>query len=518
MREQENLPPLEVDKILNRTARKQSMKSADGGAIQVAVNRLPTLIAAGSYARFALSHQIRADSRKEMMTAFAEDPLVRSKILHGRLTHIGIGITKHRGTFFAAVDLARIAPKIDMDAARQSLMARIQRKRADNSVQPLEVEAKLDNRANHIAQTFMKTGQSSEGLIANAQQDLGGDTFALGRVTITFQVAETETAILIPSITSDPALAYIGLGLAQGNHPNHEPGSLTAAIFLAEPQTAHVHQPAVVNTPPLKKVDYAPAQKYNTVDLAWIATLAGNHKKAAGLFKEAYQKIKKPTLLYEAARAYARDRNAGAALSTMRKYADLTTGEQRSKALEMVSRLEKGESIFLSSQQKTMSVEAQRFFAIGKRLFDRGEWDGAIDAFQQAYTYAQHPDIIYNIGLVHSRAGRIGKALQFFDEYQKLVPKANNVEEAKQLFEIGAALFRARQFEVASRYFALSYAYAPFPHLIYNLALCHKAMGKKKAAIRFLREYLDTDPPEADRKEVEKMLRKLAKKGAAKKY
>jgi tetratricopeptide (TPR) repeat protein len=134
-----------------------------------------------------------------------------------------------------------------------------------------------------------------------------------------------------------------------------------------------------------------------------------------------------------------------------------------------------------------------------------------VDAFQQAYTYSKHPDIIYNIGLTHLRAGRLGEALDYFGEYQKSVPRVNSANEAKQLFVIGVELYQAGQFEAASTNFAMAYAFAPFPELIYNLALCYKAMNQKEEALRFLREFVHTDPPKKERIEVEKMIRQLSR-------
>ena len=134
-----------------------------------------------------------------------------------------------------------------------------------------------------------------------------------------------------------------------------------------------------------------------------------------------------------------------------------------------------------------------------------------MDAFQQAYTYSKHPDIIYNIGLTYLRAGRLGEALDYFSEYRKSVPKVSNADEAKQLFIIGVELYQAGQFEAASNNFALAYAFAPVPELIYNLGLCYKAMGQKDEALRFFREFIHTDPPKKERVEAEGMIRQLSR-------
>jgi tetratricopeptide (TPR) repeat protein len=306
-------------------------------------------------------------------------------------------------------------------------------------------------------------------------------------------------------------MAFAGIGLAQGNHKDHEPGSLAVVLLLAEPQTAHDSKRKISNLPPPQSArGKKAASRGSVVDRAWIATLSGNHRKAASLFKKAYKVKKDPSLLYEAARAYARDSVYKSAIDTMAQYASLVEGEDKEKALEMLEKLKRRESIFATSEQAKMSVEAKRFFVIGQSLFAGEEWDGAVDAFQQAYAYSKHPDIVYNIGLAHCRAGRIGEALDFFGEYQKTVSKANSVNQAKQLFSIGVELYQAGQFEAASTNFAMAYAFAPFPELIYNLALCYKAMDKKEEALRFLREFIHTDPSKKERIEAENMMKQIS--------
>ena len=67
------------------------------------------------------------------------------------------------------------------------------------------------------------------------------------------------------------------------------------------------------------------------------------------------------------------------------------------------------------------------------------------------------------------------------------------------------------RFEAASVNFAMAYGFAPFPELIFNLALCHMAMNQNDKALRFLREFLNTDPGEEERKEAEALIERLTK-------
>jgi tetratricopeptide (TPR) repeat protein len=86
------------------------------------------------------------------------------------------------------------------------------------------------------------------------------------------------------------------------------------------------------------------------------------------------------------------------------------------------------------------------------------------------------------------------------------VPEASSVDQAKQMFDLGVELYRVGQFEAASKRFAMAYAFMPVPDLVYNLALCHKAMGETAEAVRLLQEFLDANPDTADRAAVEAMI------------
>jgi tetratricopeptide (TPR) repeat protein len=511
-RAESDLPPLALDDGLSRTARERALAAAAAGTAAPDATPLPRIVAAGCYARFALSHEARAGSLRAAVEAVASDPLAVSKARHPSLTHVGVAFAGTRGDAFVAVDMARLVPPLDLGQARADLLERLRDKRTSNSAAPLEIDAGLDRLATSVAERFMAESAKSDALIAEAQGQLAAESFALGRVIVTFQVASDPDSVAIPERTSDPALAFAGLGLAQGNHPDHEAGALAVVLLLAEPQTSHDAARDLPDLPSPKAVPTGKgvAAKGSPADQAWLATLAGNHRKAARLFQKAFARTKQPAMLYEQARAHARDGDNQAALAAMRRYAGLVQGEERERAEDLLTRLELDENIFPASGEAQLSVEAARFLLIGKRLFEQGEWEGAIDAFQQAYAYARHPDIIYNIGLTHVRAGRVGEALQFFDEYQRAVPEARNVEEARQLFGIGLELYRLRQFEAAARHFTMAWAMLPIPDLVYNLALCHKALGQKDEARRRLREFLDSGPAPRDRAEAEALLEGLS--------
>ena len=510
LRELKSLAPLAYDEKLNQTAMKRAVESADKGTPVSDNNRLPTIIATGAYARFALTHELSADSYGAALEMIKTDPLAKSKILHPSITHMGLGYESRLGTAYVAIDFARLVPAVDPKKAIETLDRKLNEKRAHNSMEPLVLDESLSAIAAEMTDRFMKGEGTSDTIISEAQTKLTGDTFRFGRVTIAFQVASELANVVVPERSGDPSLGFVGIGVTQGNHREHESGSLAVAFLLAEPQTAHDASRTISNLPPPKAAPKTQTESKGTPsEQAWLATLTGNHTKAAKLFEKAFKKSQKPVFLYEAARAHVRNGDLKSALKVMRFYAAKVTGEEKADAEKMISLLKEGKTIFTATEKEKMSAEAKRFFVIGQSLYQKGEWDGAVDAFQQAYKYSPHPEIIYNIGLAHYRAGRIGEALDFFGEYQRLAPEATNVDEARQFFEIGVELYQAGRFESASRHFAMAYSFLPFPELVYNLALCYKAMGDKARAMRFFREYLENDLDKSEREQVSKEIETL---------
>lgn len=510
LRAKSDLPPLIHSDKLEAAAEKRAAESAEKGRAEPADNRMPALIEAGAFARFALSHEVRASSFNEAAMHIVNDTLSKSKLLHPSLTHAGIGVEKKKGGTYLVVDLARLTAKADLKKAISTLRKKMDEKRARNSLAPLTINDNMSIAASKAAELFMSTTVSSDEIMAKTQAGLKGDTFAFGRMTVNLQTAATLEQATVPERTADPALEFAGIGIAQGNRDGQEAGALAVVLILAEPQTAHKQAQKISGLPAPKAAPRSKISKKKPFsEQAWTATLTGNHKKAARLFEKAYRQTKKSTLMYEAARAHARNGDIAAAKKDMRQYAEMSDGAKKQKALDMLDKLEKGKSIFSTSTADRMSVEAKRFFVMGQLLFEEKEWEGAVDAFQQAYKFSPTPEIVYNIGLAHYRAGRIGDALDFFGEYRRLAPSAANVEEARQLFEIGVELYQNGRFEAASRQFAMAYSFLPFPELVFNLGLCYKALGENDKAVRFFREYLEKEPPKKEREEARKIITEL---------
>jgi len=73
---------------------------------------------------------------------------------------------------------------------------------------------------------------------------------------------------------------------------------------------------------------------------------------------------------------------------------------------------------------------------------------------------------------------------------QTSVPSAANVEQAAQLFNQGVAAIEQADFATAVRSFEASYGLNPIPDVLYNIAMCHKALGNLPASANAFRAYV----------------------------
>ncbi|HVU51969.1 MAG TPA: tetratricopeptide repeat protein, partial [Polyangia bacterium] len=69
---------------------------------------------------------------------------------------------------------------------------------------------------------------------------------------------------------------------------------------------------------------------------------------------------------------------------------------------------------------------AKEFFQQGTTYFNLGDFDKAIEAFQEAYKAKPDPLFLYNIGQAYRLKGDAGKAIFFYKGYLRNAPKAPN--------------------------------------------------------------------------------------------
>lgn len=514
-RAKQNLAPLILCDELSQTAQAYALAMAQKGGVENKPTSLQRIVNSGVYARFALSALVVAPTAEKTFSQLMQNPLHAGKLQHSGITHIGLGLVVQNQTAYLVVDMARLVEKLNPTQIADDFFSKINQNRARIGISPLRSEPKLEAAANDLTQKFMQSGTHSEILISEAKVEISKKHMALGKITIAFQTAGSLDEISLPERTSDPNATFVGIAVAQGNWKSQDAGAIVVTLILATPQ----NNATSANAKHLPKPRAMPSghksnPKASLEERAWLATLVGNHKKAAALFEKNFRRTKDPQFIYECARAHARNNDIVQSLNTMERYAALCknrcSDDQIATARKMIAKLRAGESIFTTTKEAQYSVEAKRFFILGQKLFAGEQWEGAIDAFSQAYAYAPHPDLIYNMGLAHLKNGAVGDALDFFQEYQRQVPEAQNAEQAKQLFQIGVELYNVGQFESAAKRFTMAYSFLPIEEILFNLALCHKAMNDTDEALRLLQELADKTTDKDQKKEYIKMIRELS--------
>jgi hypothetical protein len=79
--------------------------------------------------------------------------------------------------------------------------------------------------------------------------------------------------------------------------------------------------------------------------------------------------------------------------------------------------------------------KARELFTQGNTFFDLGQFDKAIDAWQQGYQLKNDPGFLYNIAQAYRTQGDAQKAIFFYKRYLSNSPKAPNRREVEQKIE-----------------------------------------------------------------------------------
>lgn len=80
-----------------------------------------------------------------------------------------------------------------------------------------------------------------------------------------------------------------------------------------------------------------------------------------------------------------------------------------------------------------VDARAQRHWGSGMAYLDEGDYARALEAFNKAYELSERPRILLAIAVTHERRGDLLAAIAALDEYLRLAPDAENVDEVTQL-------------------------------------------------------------------------------------
>ena len=76
--------------------------------------------------------------------------------------------------------------------------------------------------------------------------------------------------------------------------------------------------------------------------------------------------------------------------------------------------------------------KARQLFQQGSKYYDLGQFDKAIEAWQQGYDQKPDPGFLYNIAQAYRQKQDAAKAIFFYKGYLRNSPKAHNRAEVEQ--------------------------------------------------------------------------------------
>ena len=187
---------------------------------------------AGIRTAVVLENVARAYGVGEAHQGLMNSPGHRANLMSVAATHVGMAVVlgddvSGRRELFVTQVFIRIPPKVDPGATAEVVRKRIE------SVRPVAVNARLASVAQQLADG-LSTGHTRDSLwpVARKQLDALGNQYARVSSVIT-AVAELD-ALDGKQLVGDSRPDDIGIGIAQGTHPEIGEGAIWIVILMAE--------------------------------------------------------------------------------------------------------------------------------------------------------------------------------------------------------------------------------------------------------------------------------------------
>jgi tetratricopeptide (TPR) repeat protein len=180
-------------------------------------------------------------------------------------------------------------------------------------------------------------------------------------------------------------------------------------------------------------------------DRAQEAFLAKDYIKAAKAFKQAYLLKPTPEFIFDEGAALEKAGRPEAAANAFEHYLVLAPGAEDAKeTIERIKKLrgeaaEKDALMDPSAEESaapavtaTGKQGALQWFDRGRVAYALGDYKRAYDDFVNAYDLAPQPEIVYNQAACLDRMGNADAAVQAYERYLALVPKASDAEKIRK--------------------------------------------------------------------------------------
>jgi tetratricopeptide (TPR) repeat protein len=179
----------------------------------------------------------------------------------------------------------------------------------------------------------------------------------------------------------------------------------------------------------------------NAFDRAQEAYVAGDFKKAAGAFIEAYSHLPKPDFLYNAGAAFDKAGDAMQAVRYYQLYLNMAPNAPGAdKVRERITDLHKANG---SALEKPVDPQADAKLKLAQQAFDKGQkaWNEGryVDAsrhYAEAYAQRPFPQFIYNVGASLHKAGDTMGAVKAYQQYLNALPNAPDADKVRKAIQI----------------------------------------------------------------------------------
>lgn len=244
-RREAGLPELLSDPAVERIARAHSVDMVQNDFIG---HRSPTtgtapdrVTRAGLRTGLVLENIGRGYGAAEIHRGLLDSPGHRANLINPDVTSIGIGVVAEpegeRMAFVATELFIRSAHTIDVATAPQALLAALNRARRARHALPLREDENLTASAQEAAdEYFTHPGSTQQDVVDDASGRMRRFAIAFSRVGGLMVVVQglDEAATLEPALQGD--VRYVGIGVSQGNRPDHPPNSIGVVILLGWPR------------------------------------------------------------------------------------------------------------------------------------------------------------------------------------------------------------------------------------------------------------------------------------------
>lgn len=188
--------------------------------------------AAGIKTAVVLENVARAYGVGEAHAGLMNSPGHRANMLATAATHVGIGVVlgeevSGRREMFLTQVFIRIPPKVDAARAADLVRDRI------NAVRPIQVNPRLTGVAQDLADG-LAAGKPRESLWPGAKKRLDAMNTSYARVGSVISAVADLDSIDGKQLVGDYKPDDIGIGIAQGNHPEIGEGAVWIVVLMAE--------------------------------------------------------------------------------------------------------------------------------------------------------------------------------------------------------------------------------------------------------------------------------------------